>query len=249
MAMFDIADIGIIAAFIAGIVSFLSPCVLPLVPGYVSFIAGHTLEEVKQQRKFYQKVQILNASFLFVAGFSIVFISLGAGASSIGSFLRQYMYEANYLAGGVIIVFGLFMTGLIRTSWLNQEFRFNLDMPGGKLVSAFVLGMAFAFGWTPCIGPILGAILTLSATTANVETGIILLSVYSLGLAIPFLLVALFTKTFLENSKLLKKHGRLLQIFSGGILMLVGVGMITGYLSYAGTWLLNEVPFFQKLVF
>ncbi len=246
----EIAGVGVLTAFLAGIISFLSPCVLPLVPGYVSYIAGRSLDDVLGQTDVRKRLSVIYSSLFFVAGFSVVFITLGAGASVIGGFLRGYLYEAGYVAGGIIILFGLNMMGLLRFDWMNRDLRFNKPAPsgGGGPVGSFFLGTAFAFGWTPCIGPILGAILTIGATTMNVSDGVALLSIYSLGLAIPFVLVAAFTDRFMAKSKAIKRIGRPLQSVAGGVLILVGIGMATGYLNSAGTWLLNNVPFFQSLV-
>ncbi|MDP2620404.1 MAG: cytochrome c biogenesis protein CcdA [Hyphomicrobiales bacterium] len=243
----EIAGIGVLTAFLAGIVSFLSPCVLPLVPGYVSYVAGHSLDELREAQAMRQRIAVLGLSSAFVLGFSSVFVSLGASASAIGNLFQAYRFEASYAAGAVIILFGLHMTGLLRLNWMNREARFMPQVPGGRPFGAFLLGSAFAFGWTPCIGPILGAILTLSATSMGVSDGAALLSIYSLGLAVPFLLVAAFTSRFMANAERLRRIGRPLQIAAGGILMLVGALMLTGYLFSFGTWMLNTFPFFQDI--
>ncbi|NQV57077.1 MAG: cytochrome c biogenesis protein CcdA [Rhodospirillales bacterium] len=244
----EIGGVGIFAAFLAGVISFLSPCVLPLVPGYVSYVAGRSLDQVTGDRVRRTNMVVLGHSFYFVLGFSVVFIALGASASAIGSILRGYLYEAGYIAGGVIIIFGLHMTGLVRLKWLNRDIRFVRPFRGGSPLGALVLGMAFAFGWTPCIGPILGAVLTLGASTLGVAEGATLLAIYSLGLAVPFLLVAEFTDRFLKSAKIMKRIGRQMQTVAGTILVLVGIGMATGQLNYFGTWLLNTFPGFQSLV-
>ena len=243
----EIAGIGILTVFLAGIVSFLSPCVLPLVPGYVSYVAGRSLDELRQEQAMRQRLAVLGLSFAFVLGFSSVFVSLGASASAIGGLFLSYRYEASYAAGAVIILFGLHMMGVLRFNWMNREARFMPQIPGGRPVGAFLLGTAFAFGWTPCIGPILGAILTLSATTMGVSDGALLLSIYSMGLAVPFLLVAAFTGRFMGTVKNFRRIGWPLQIVAGGILVLVGVLMLTGYLFSFGTWMLNTFPFFQEI--
>lgn len=243
----EIAGIGILAAFLAGVVSFLSPCVLPLVPGYVSYVAGRSLEEPGQARATRQRLAVLGLSAIFVLGFSSVFVALGAGASAIGKLLLAYRYEAGYVAGAVIVVFGLHMMGLLRLSWLNRDLRAFPAIPGGRPTGAYLLGAAFAFGWTPCIGPILGAILTISATTLGVSDGAALLSIYSLGLAVPFLLVAAFTDRFMANAGRFRRIGRPLQAVAGGILTLVGILMMTGYLFSFGTWMLRTFPIFQEI--
>ncbi len=243
----EIAGVGIVSAFLAGIVSFLSPCVLPLVPGYVSYVAGQSLEDLIEDRSAADRMAAMTLGLFFVMGFSSVFIALGASASAMGELLMAYRYEANYVAGAVIALFGLYMTGLIRLSWLNRDWRFFRVPAGGRPIGAAVLGAAFAFGWTPCIGPILGAILTVSAATASIGGGMALLFVYSLGLAIPFLLVTVFTDRFLGSLSVLRRIGRLLHALTGALLILFGVALATGYLAFAGTWLLETFPFLYEI--
>ncbi len=243
----EIAGIGVLTVFLAGVVSFLSPCVLPLVPGYVSYVAGRSLDELRQERAMRQRLAVLGLSFAFVLGFSSVFVSLGASASAVGGLFLSYRYEASYIAGAVIILFGLHMMGVLRFNWMNRDMRFLPQIPGGRPFGAFLLGTAFAFGWTPCIGPILGAILTLSASTMGVSDGALLLTIYSMGLAVPFLLVAAFTDRFMGNVGSFRRIGRPLQIVAGSILALVGVLMLTGYLFSFGTWMLNTFPVFQEI--
>jgi cytochrome c-type biogenesis protein len=243
----EIAGIGILTAFLAGIVSFLSPCVLPLVPGYVSYVAGRSLDELRREQAIRHRLAALGLSSAFVLGFSSVFVSLGASASAIGSLFQAYRFEAGYAAGAVIILFGLHMMGLLPFAWMNRDARFMPQIPGGRPFGAFLLGSAFAFGWTPCIGPILGAILTLSATTMGVGDGAALLAIYAMGLAIPFLLVAAFTDRFMANVGRFQRIGPPLRIAAGAILVLVGILMMTGYLFSFGTWMLNTFPIFQEI--
>ena len=243
----EIGGIGVLTAFLAGIVSFLSPCVLPLVPGYISYVAGRSVGELRQERAIGRRFAVLGLSLAFVLGFSSVFVALGASASAIGSLFLSYRYEASYIAGAVIVVFGLHMMGILRFNWMNRDLRFMPQIPGGRPFGAFLLGSAFAFGWTPCIGPLLGAVLTLSATTLGVSDGAILLSIYSMGLAIPFLLVAAFTGRFMESVAKVRRFAQPLQLAAGGMLVLVGVLMVTGYLFSFGTWMLKTFPFFQDI--
>jgi cytochrome c-type biogenesis protein len=176
-------------------------------------------------------------------GFSTVFILFGASATALGRLIFAYRPELNIVGGIVIIAFGLFIIGLARPAWLQREWRFHLSIPGGRPVSAYVLGLAFAFGWTPCIGPILGAILTVSAATATVAQGIALLAVYSLGLGLPFLLAAVFTDSLTARLKSIGRVGRILQITAGIVLIVMGVAMMTGYLTAFSYWLLEVFPF------
>ena len=233
---------AITAVFMAGVISFLSPCVLPLVPGYVSYIAGQSMADSTTSRALIVRVQALALSACFVLGFATIFVILGASATTLGQVLISYRYELNLVGGVVVIGFGLFVTGLLRPSWLQRDFRFDIVLPGGRPVAAYLLGMAFAFGWTPCIGPMLGAILTVSAASATVAKGVTLLAVYSLGLGVPFLLVAVFTGGLLARLKSIGRVGRLLHILAGGVMVLMGAAMITGQLSTFSFWLLETFP-------
>ncbi len=246
--MFEIANIGLATALLAGAVSFLSPCVLPLVPGYVSFIAGRSIDEL-QARRGHERLAALGLSLAFVLGFSTVFITLGASATAVGRLLLAYKQEANIIGGAIVIVFGLFMTGLLNLRWLHLDLRWlhRLKGTGGGPLSAYVLGLAFAFGWTPCIGPILGSILTVSASHADVTSGIGLLAVYSLGLGLPFLLTALFVDHFLAHLKTLRRWSRPIYIGSGVLLVLVGILMVTGRLTALAYWLLNLFPVLGRI--
>ena len=230
------------AVFAAGIISFLSPCVLPLVPGYVSYIAGQSMADSTTAKALVVRVQALALSACFVLGFTTIFVILGASATTLGQALVSYRYELNLIGGVVVIGFGLFATGLLRPSWLQRDFRFDIVLPGGRPVAAYLLGMAFAFGWTPCIGPMLGAILTVSAASATVAKGVTLLAIYSLGLGVPFLLVAVFTGGLLARFKAIGRIGRLLHILAGGVMVLMGTAMITGQLSTFSFWLLETFP-------
>lgn len=244
----EISGIGILSAFGAGIVSFLSPCVLPLVPGYLSYIGGQSLDEMRSSGVTSKETLIiLGMSLCFVLGFSTVFIAFGASATALGQFLLKYRYEVNIAGGVIIIIFGLFMTGLLKTNLLQREFRFYSQLPGGKAASAYLLGLAFAFGWTPCIGPILGAILTVSATSGVVGNGTALLAIYSLGLGVPFILAALFTEQFLHHANRFRRHGPLIHKIAGGIMILMGIAMVTGYLGRFAFWLLEVFPWLGEL--
>lgn len=240
--MNELSAIALATAFGAGVVSFLSPCVLPLVPGYVSYVAGDRISRVRHPENFTWRLSPLGLSFCFVLGFSTVFIILGAGATGLGQLLLRYRYEANIFGGATVMTFGLFMTGLLKLPWLQRDLRFHGNIRGARPAGAYLIGLAFAFGWTPCIGPVLGVILTLSAVTATVSSGIALLSAYSLGLGIPFMATAMFTDAFLAWRKSIARIGRPLQIGAGTMMLIMGFAMITGQITLVALWLLNTFP-------
>jgi cytochrome c-type biogenesis protein len=245
--MFEISNIGLLTAFAAGAISFLSPCVLPLVPGYVSYVAGRAASEDAGGSALALRLPAVGLSVCFVLGFSTVFVALGASATALSQLLLTYRYELNLVGGAIIILFGLLLIGLVRPIWLMREVRFHAAIPGGHPISAYVLGLAFAFGWTPCIGPILGAILTVSAASATVSSGVALLAVYSLGLGAPFLLAALFTDRLMARLKAIGRVGRLLQLAAGAVMIVMGVAMITGQLSAFSYWLLDTFPVLAEI--
>ena len=239
--MIELSGIGLIAAFAAGAVSFVSPCVLPLVPGYVSYVAGHTVAP-SDVGPVGRRRQAIGMSLYFVLGFSTVFMILGASATALGQILLSYRYELNLVGGGIVILFGLFMIGIARITVMQREVRFHLSITGGQPISAYVLGLAFGFGWTPCIGPILGAILTASAATATVGEGIALLAIYSTGLGVPFLLAAAFTDRLTRRLRAIGRIGRWLHQIAGLLMVAMGVAMVTGQLSALSYWLLDAFP-------
>lgn len=241
--MIEGSAIGLTAAFAAGIVSFLSPCVLPLVPAYVSYVAGQSLHGSAPQMDARTRFTAAAMSLFFVMGFSAVFIALGASATALGRLLLQYRYEANIVGGAIVIVFGLFMLGMLRrVSWFHRDLRFHPRLAGGHPAAAFVLGLAFGFGWTPCIGPVLGVILTASAMQESVSGGVGLLSAYALGLGVPFLFSAVFLRELLGRLKRLRHAGRPLQAAAGVTMVLMGVAMMTGQLTAFSYWLLETFP-------
>lgn len=246
--MLEIAGVGLLWAFLAGAVSFLSPCVLPLVPGYVSYVAGRSLDDLVEPGFSAARMAVLGLSGSFVLGFSLVFVALGASATALGQLLQSYRGQADLIAGSIVVLFGLQLAGILRLPGLAREWRFTTGRLSSGPLGSLLLGAAFAFGWTPCIGPILGSILTLGATTAAVGEGVVLLSVYSLGLAVPFLLVAAFTGTFMRRLTALRRIGRRLQTVSGMALVAIGLAMASGFLTSFGTWLLKTFPVLQGLV-
>lgn len=245
--MLEISNIGILTALAAGAVSFLSPCVLPLVPGYISYVAGNTAVAGRPNQSHHDRWTTILLSTYFVLGFSTVFVALGASATAISRLLLSYRYETNIIGGAIIIVFGIFMTGLVRLPWLQRELRFNGNLAGGRPMGAYVLGLAFGFGWTPCIGPVLGAILTVSALSPSASNGVTLLGIYSVGLGVPFLVSALFTESLASRLKGMRRAGRVLQVGAGVIMIIMGVAMITGTMSVFSFWLLEQFPILTKI--
>lgn len=237
----DLATWGVMAAFLGGLVSFLSPCTLSLVPGYLSVVTGGAVNESENRLKAFW------LSFCFVLGFSVIFIALGASASLLGQWLRVYHEEANLVAGLLIVLMGLFMLGWWSMPALQRDWRFGRTLEGGRPTAAFLLGLAFAIGWTPCIGPILGAILALSSTQANAETGIVYLAMYSFGLAIPFLGTSLFIEHFRVKLRRFGHWSRYLRMFAGAVLVLMGVLVITGQMTRFATWMLSAFPILGTL--
>jgi cytochrome c-type biogenesis protein len=238
----DISHTAILAAFAAGTVSFLSPCVLPLVPGYVSYIAGQSLTGASAPRSSFFRIQAFALSLCFVLGFSTVFVILGASATALGQLLLAYRYELNLVGGVVVIGFGLFTLGVLRPWWLVRDLHVRVASSRGHPVGAYLLGMAFAFGWSPCIGPILGAILTMGVASATVAKGVALLATYSLGLGIPFLIAAALTDSLLARLKSIGRTGRICQLIAGSVMIVMGGAMITGQLSAFSYWLLDTFP-------
>jgi cytochrome c-type biogenesis protein len=244
--MLETGSIGFATAFLAGVISFLSPCVLPLVPGYLSYVAGTSLESLRDRQT--SRPLALAYALCFVLGFSAVFITFGASATALGGLLLSWRYELGIVAGVVVLLFGLHLAGLLPLRFLEREARFHAaEVKGGRVVGAFLLGLAFAFGWTPCIGPVLGVILTMSASTADLGAGTALLAVYSLGLGLPFLLAALFTDVLLERLRQLSRAGCRLQRGAGALLAVVGVLMITGQLEMLAYWLLESFPVLARI--
>jgi cytochrome c-type biogenesis protein len=240
-----IADVPLLTAILAGAISFLSPCVLPLVPPYLCYMAGVSVEDFRSQDASAEKSvqrQVLKAAFVFTLGFATVFVALGAGASSIGVLLRQNLDILAKLGGLVIIVMGLHFLGVFRIGLLAREARFQGGGTPATLSGAYVMGLAFAFGWTPCIGPVLGAILGVAASRETVSSGAILLGAYSLGLAVPFWLAALFSGAFMRFLQKFRRHLGLVEKATGALLVLTGILFMTGGMADMAFWLLETFP-------
>ncbi len=239
--MSEPAGLGLVVAFLAGVLSFLSPCVLPLVPSYVGFLTGMTLPEVTARRR----IALVHA-LLFVAGFSLIFVLLGASATALGGALKYYQVWIARAGGVLVILFGLLCLGVVKVGFLEQERRLQLQhKPVGYLGSVLV-GMAFGAGWTPCIGPVLGAILSLAATSGSVPRGMLLLGVYSAGLAVPFLLAAVAVESFLDWFQRFRRFLPWVMRLSGALLIFVGILMATGQFTRLAGWLQGLTPAFLR---
>jgi cytochrome c-type biogenesis protein len=233
------------AAALGGLISFLSPCVLPLVPPYLSFLAGTTFDRLNAGDGAVRQRAVL-AALLFVAGFSTVFVLLGATASALGQAVRQYLDVLSTVAGLAIIVMGLHFLGLFRIGLFYREARFNVDKPVG-LWGAYVMGLAFAFGWTPCIGPVLAAILAVAGSEDSVAQGALLLAAYSAGLGIPFLLAAFAMRPAVALLKRMRSHFATVEKAMGVLLVLTGVAFLTGWITNMSFWLLETFPALGRL--
>ena len=236
-------NIQFITAFAAGLFSFISPCVLPLIPAYISFISGISVEEFKEGVGNKKKLsKVILSSVFFIAGFSLVFVTLGASATIAGKFLLSKLSLFSQAAGIIIVIFGLHTMGIFKIKYLDFEKRINVRNKAYGMIGSFFVGLAFAFGWTPCIGPILGAILAIASTRDSVSQGILLLSVYSLGLGIPFLITAVAMNGFLKLFKSMKNHFRKIEIISGLLLIIIGIMIFLNklqILAYYIPWKIN----------
>ena len=241
------ANVSIIAALLAGMLSFLSPCVLPLVPPYLVYLAGSSLERLADAEPEPRvKRETIMAALLFVAGFSTVFVALGASASVIGALVQRYSADLAIVAGIIIIIMGLHFLGLTRLDILMRQKRWEMAKPVG-LWGAYVMGVCFAFGWTPCIGPILAAILAVAASKDTVAKGAGLLAVYSAGLGIPFMIAALAIEPFAAFLTRFKRHLATVEHVMGALMVLTGVAFLTGFVSEASYWLLEWFPVLGKI--
>ncbi len=241
-------DVGFLAAFLAGMLSFLSPCVLPLVPPYLCFLAGATIEEIIEEGGAAKAVRrdVLFTALAFVAGFSTVFVLLGATASILGQVLRQYLWLMSWAAGFVIIIMGLHFLGVFRIGLLFREKRLSVGAPAGP-GGAYVMGLAFAFGWTPCIGPILAAILAVAGSSDTISHGVALLAVYSAGLGLPFLIAALCIERFLGFARGFGGRYRQVEVGMGGLLVITGIMFLTGGMERMAFWIIETFPVLGRL--
>ena len=236
-------SLSFMLAFFAGLISFVSPCVLPLIPGYISFISGVSFNELNQKSKNF----ILKKSLFFSLGFSLVFILLGATATILGSFLLKHIAILSYLSGFLIIFFSLYLLDFVKIDFLSKTFgNFNLKF-SNNLFFPFVVGIGFGFGWTPCIGPILGSILAIASLEDSIAKGILLLTFYSLGLALPFIISSLIINYFLVFSKNIRKYSEKIRKLSGVILLITGILIVFGKLQIISFFIIKYLPILQKL--
>jgi cytochrome c-type biogenesis protein len=245
LRIFMIADAYIyLGVALAGLVSFLSPCVLPLVPPYLGYLGGTSISQFAAEEAMDARVwrRIVIGSVLFVLGFTTVFVGLGAGASAFGQMIQTYRNELSIVAGLVIIIFGLHFLGVFRTPLLYRGARYHPEMRGASYVAAYVIGLAFAFGWTPCVGPILATVLALAANEASLGAGVRLLFVYSLGLGVPFVLAAVAIRPFLSFLQRFRKHLGIVEKATGAVLVVAGLMFLTGSMNRFGQWMIDTFP-------
>ncbi|MDT8350911.1 Cytochrome c-type biogenesis protein ccdA (plasmid) [Roseomonas mucosa] len=235
----DLSLLGLVLAFGGGLVSFLSPCVLPLVPGYVAWVAGTDLATARAERW-----RALRLAAFFVLGFGLVFVLLGLGATAVGGLLRRWSYELMVAGGLLIAALGLVQAGLLRVAPLMRDLRFRSEAAGGGPGSAVLIGIAFGFGWTPCIGPVLAGVLAAATLTPGAGAG--LLAAYALGLGVPFLLAAFYLPALMARARRLGRLGRALQVASGAVMVAAGLAMATGELNRLAVWLVETFPFFLR---
>jgi cytochrome c-type biogenesis protein len=236
-------NVTLVAAFVAGFLSFISPCVLPLIPGYISFVSGASLEDMRAGQGAARR-QVLISSRAFVLGFSIVFVALGASATAIGRFIFDKLPILTKIAGALIIIFGLHMMGVFRLAFLDNERRAQTQRKPAGPIGALLVGIAFAFGWTPCIGPILAGILVVAGSKETIGEGVLLLAVYSLGLGVPFLLTSIAIDRFFSVAAAIRRHYHAIELSSGGLLVAIGLLIFTGQLTVIVRYLQPYLPVF-----
>jgi len=236
-------EVNLILAFVAGVLGFLSPCIVPLIPGYLSFVSGVSLAEMDVAARRRHVGQVLGTTALFVAGFSAIFTAMGASASALGGFVVTNRQWLGRIGGLVVVLLGLSVLGVVRVPGLARERRLQLQRRPGGLLGAVPVGMAFGFAWTPCVGPVLAAILTLAATTQGAGSGALLLLAYSLGLGVPFLLAAALVTSAVDAFGWIRRHGRVIEAASGVFLVVMGGAMMFDLVFRLNAWILRLFPF------
>lgn len=236
-------DVNLILAFTAGVLGFVSPCIVPLIPGYLSFVSGLSLTEMDLAARRAKLGQVLASTAFFVLGFSLIFTALGASASLLGSFILDYRVALGRVGGIVVVMLGLSVLGVVKVPGLYRERRLEVRRRPGGVLGAVPVGMAFGFAWTPCVGPVLAAILTLAATTQGAGGGASLLFAYSLGLGLPFLAAAVLVTSAVDSFAWLRRHGRAIETVSGAFLVVMGGAMIFDLVFRLNTWILRVFPF------
>ena len=242
-------EIGYLGALGAGILSFVSPCVLPLIPAYICFLGGTSLDQLTAEGGVSKEVQrrVFISALAFVLGFSTVFISLGATATAVSGFVTSNIGVLSKIAGVIIVIFGLHFMGLFRVGFLNFEKRFNIENKPSGLVGSYILGLAFAFGWTPCVGPVLATVLMVAAGSDSVAYGTSLLAAYAAGIGVPFLAAALAVKPFMSFMARFRKHMHKVEVTIGSLLVITGIAIFTGKLAEASQWLLDTFDIFTTI--
>ena len=235
-------QLNLVVAFAAGVLGFFSPCVVPLIPGYISFVSGVSLPEMEVMQRRQHIVRVLAATATFVLGFSVIFTALGASASAAGAFVLTNHQLLSRIGGVIVILLGLTMLGVIKVPALVKEHRLQLSRRPGNALGAFPIGMAFGFAWTPCVGPVLGAILTLAATTQRAADGAVLLFAYSMGLGIPFLATALLLTTTFERMRSFNRYARVIEAASGVFLVIMGAALLFDLVFRLNAWILQIAP-------
>ena len=236
-------DVSLVAAFGAGFLSFISPCVLPLIPGYISYVSGMSLEDMRTADAGARR-RLIVSTLLFILGFSLIFMAMGASASAIGGFLLQNLRVVQKIAGAILIVLGLHLAGVFRIGFLNRDTRIQTSRRPASTAGALLVGMAFGFGWTPCIGPILGGILTIAGSKSSVWEGVLLLAVYSAGLGVPFFLTSLAIDKFFAASARVRKYYRIIEMAAGALVIMLGILLFTGRFTLIIKWLTPYLPTF-----
>ncbi|WP_135079923.1 cytochrome c biogenesis protein CcdA [Terasakiella sp. SH-1] len=242
-------DVSFLAAFSAGLLTFLSPCILPLVPAYLCFISGNSLEQLtaKENTTDFNRSNVLWAGFAFVLGLSSIFIAMGAAATTLGQFIAQYKQTLSMVGGSIIVIFGLHYMGAFKIAFLNFEKRIHPDQKPAGMIGAFILGLAFGFGWTPCVGPVLSTILMIAGGMGELSDGVTLLAVYAAGLGIPFMLAAALSAHFMGFLGKFRRHLHKVEIAMGLLLVLTGILILTGSLTDLTGWLLKTFPVLNGL--